>query len=200
MDTVSIAPPSARDRRRAAAFVVLGVCGVALLAVGLLAAVTAAAAIATRQFSPTAADGLIAAGSTVTADDGGIPAVAQLESSLREALRAASAAAEADGVRLDITSGWRSPAYQRWLFEEAVSTYGDAETAGRFVASAEDSTHVTGRAVDIGSGEGQRWLGAEGWRWGLCRVYENEPWHVERATEAGKACPPMLPDAAHARR
>lgn len=41
--------------------------------------------------------------------------------------------------------------------------------------------------VDIGPYDAAEWLAAYGARFGLCRVYANEPWHYE-----------LQPDAAHA--
>lgn len=190
--TAYVTPPS---RIRAATFVVLGVCVAALLAAVVLALVTASAAALARPFSPSAADGMIPEGATVTADDTSLPAVAQLAEPLRTALVDASAAAAAEGVRLDVTSGWRSTAYQRWLFDNAVETYGSEDVARQYVARTEDSTHVTGAAVDIGSPAAQEWLAERGAEWGLCRTYANEPWHFERATSPGSACPPALADA-----
>lgn len=184
-----------RDRRRAATFVVVGVCTAALLAVGVLATVTTAAATVARPFAPSEVDGLVPEGVSLTVADDAHPAIAQLEPSLRDALRAASEAAGIDGVRLEVTSGWRSGAYQRWLFEDAVRTYGDPETAGEYVAAPEDSTHVTGRAVDIGGDSAEQWLEARGWEWGLCRTYANERWHFERVGEPGGQCPDMVSDA-----
>jgi D-alanyl-D-alanine dipeptidase len=61
----------------------------------------------------------------------------------------------------------------------------------------EESTHVTGRAVDIAPREGAAWLEANGNRWGLCRTFDNEWWHFELQTLPGTPCPPRLPDAGH---
>ncbi len=135
--TAYVTPPS---RIRAATFVVLGVCVAALLAAVVLAVVTASAAALARPFSPSAADGMIPEGATVTADDASLPAVAR-----------------------------------------------------QYVARAEDSTHVTGAAVDIGSPTAQEWLAERGPEWGLCRTYANEPWHFERAASPGPRARPRSP-------
>jgi zinc D-Ala-D-Ala carboxypeptidase len=95
-----------------------------------------------------------------------------------------------------VSSGWRSAAYQQRLFDEAVRTYGSADVAAEFVATAAGSSHVTGEAVDIVPVDAQYWLIAHGWQWGLCQTYANEAWHFELATEPGGACPEMWTDAA----
>ncbi len=203
MHTITARPASrpathlvtAPSRVRAATFVALGVCLAALVAAVVLALVAASAAGASRTFSPSAADGLIPEGAAVGIEDASLPAVAQLTPALRQAMTDAAAEAATEGVTLDITSGWRSVAYQRWLFDSAVETYGDREVAGQYVAAPEDSTHITGEAVDIGSWDAQAWLAEHGSRFGLCRTYANEPWHFERAAEPGGACPAAVRDA-----
>jgi hypothetical protein len=40
------------------------------------------------------------------------------------------------------------------------------------------------------------WLIANGARFGLCRIYANELWHFELATDALGNCPPLLASAA----
>ena len=55
------------------------------------------------------------------------------------------------------------------------------------------SSHVTGRAVDIGPLEAQLWLMENGSSYGLCQMFTNERWHFELAT----SCPDMLPDASY---
>jgi hypothetical protein len=40
------------------------------------------------------------------------------------------------------------------------------------------------------------WLDKNGWRYGLCRPYENEPWHFEALTAPGTQCPPRALRAA----
>lgn len=105
---------------------------------------------------------------------------------LRNALKAAADA----GVELSVTSGWRSSARQQRLFDEAVARYGSRKAASRWVLPPGDSMHVGGRAVDVGPAAGMAWLEQNGWRWGLCRRYDNEPWHFEPLTRPGSACPP----------
>ncbi|MBF6435669.1 M15 family metallopeptidase [Nocardia cyriacigeorgica] len=103
--------------------------------------------------------------------------------------------AHAAGVPLSITSGHRTPAEQQALWEEGVRTHGSPEEARRWVLPPEESTHVTGNAIDVGPIEGAHWLEANGNRWGLCRTFDNEWWHFELATFPGTPCPPRVPDA-----
>ncbi len=188
------APLAPRPHIRPITLLGLGICVAALIA-ALVVALLAVVSAASRPFSPQTADGLIASGAAVSVTDEHLPAINRLEPALLQALQDASVAASAAGVVVDVTSGWRSVAYQEWLWSEAVDTFGDRETASRFVASPDSSAHVRGAAVDIGSLEGQIWLRDEGRAWGLCQTYGNEPWHFERATEPGGQCPPVLPDA-----
>lgn len=139
------------------------------------------------------ADGVVPDGTTVFDDT--IPAVAELDTGLLTALRAAAKDAAAYGVDFQVNSGWRSPAYQDRLLREAVGKYGSEEEAARWVATPETSPHVSGDAVDIGESDAQMWLFEHGAAYGLCPVYRNEPWHYELRTEAiGSRCPPMYAD------
>ncbi|WP_306364872.1 M15 family metallopeptidase [Nocardia sp. CC227C] len=107
----------------------------------------------------------------------------------------AAAEAHAQGVPLSITSGYRSPGEQQAMWEDGIATHGSPEEARRWVLPPEESTHVTGQAVDVGPREGAAWLEANGNRWGLCRTFDNEWWHFELATLPGMPCPARLPDA-----
>ncbi|MDT0306960.1 M15 family metallopeptidase [Streptomyces sp. DSM 44917] len=123
------------------------------------------------------------------------PGVARLDPELLRALRAAAADAAAEGVRLQVNSGWRSPAYQDRLLREAVAEYGSQEEAARWVATADTSPHVSGDAVDIGPSGSAQWLAGHGAAYGLCLVYRNEPWHFELRPEAsGGECPRLYAD------
>lgn len=159
--------------------------------------------------TPTRTPGLLAAGLLVVAgaallptDDGTLPAgtsasddghagVNRLDPALLTALRAATADAADDGVVLHVTSGWRSPEYQERLLRDAIATHGSAEAAARWVATPETSPHVTGDAVDVGPAAAAAWLADHGERYGLCRVYRNEPWHFELRPGG---CPPLYAD------
>ena len=126
----------------------------------------------------------------------GLPAIARLDPDLYDALVQAGIVAASDGIVLEVTSGWRSRAYQQRLFDEAVARYGSLEEARRWVASPDTSSHVTGDAVDIGPVDAQYWLISYGAQWGLCQIYANETWHFERATTPGGTCPALRADAA----
>lgn len=160
-------------------------------------AVTTATALGgLDEGAPGEADGRIG-DREVTIDDD-VPAVTRLDPELRAAVREASRAAEAEGIEVRLTSGWRSEAYQQSLLDEAVATYGSREEASRWVASPATSAHVTGDAVDVGPTDAAYWFAEHGARLGLCQVYGNEIWHYElRATTDG-TCPPPLPDGAAA--
>ena len=142
------------------------------------------------------ADGAIPAGTTVFDDD--IPGVANLDPALLGALRQAATAAAGDGVEFFVDSGWRSPAYQERLLQEAVSKYGSEREAARWVATPRTSPHVSGDAVDIGHSYATAWLSEHGAEYGLCQVYANESWHYELRPEAVEhGCPPMYADPTH---
>jgi hypothetical protein len=139
------------------------------------------------------AGGAVPDGTTVFDDE--VPGVAQLDPGLLGALRRAATDAAADGVELIVDSGWRSPAYQEQLLREAVSEYGSAEEAARWVATPKTSAHVSGDAVDIGPADAAAWLSDHGAAYGLCQIYGNEPWHYERRPEAiAHGCPSMYSD------
>jgi zinc D-Ala-D-Ala carboxypeptidase len=139
------------------------------------------------------ADGVVPDGVTVFDDD--VPAVANLDPALLGALRHAATDAANDGVELYVSSGWRAPAYQEQLLDEAVSEYGSEAEAARWVATPNTSAHVSGDAVDIGPASAAEWLSAHGAEHGLCQIYGNEPWHYELRPEAvDQGCPPMYAD------
>jgi D-alanyl-D-alanine carboxypeptidase len=130
--------------------------------------------------------------------DAETPDVANLDPALLDALRQAATDAEGGGVEFVVESGWRSPAYQERLFQEAVSKYGSAAEAARWVAPPNRSAHVSGDAVDIGPSEAAAWLSEHGAEYGLCQIYGNEPWHYELRPEAvDHGCPSMYADPTH---
>ncbi|MDF9876244.1 M15 family metallopeptidase [Cellulosimicrobium cellulans] len=120
-----------------------------------------------------------------------------LDPELERRFDAARAAADADGVELTLTSGWRTAAEQQRLVDAALERYGSAEEAHRWVLPPESSEHVAGLAIDVGPTDGALWLEQHGAEFGLCRTYANELWHFEAATEPGGTCPPMHDDASH---
>jgi LAS superfamily LD-carboxypeptidase LdcB len=139
------------------------------------------------------AEGALPAG--VTVFDDRYPGVANLHSDLLQPLREAATDAARDGVTFHVNSGWRSPAYQNQLRQEAVWKYGSETAAARWVATAATSAHVSGEAVDIGASDAMVWLSGHGARYGLCQIYRNEPWHYELRPEAvAHGCPPMYAD------
>ena len=147
----------------------------------------------TRHRAPGEADGVIPESVTVFDDE--IPAVANLNPDLLVALRKAATHAADDGVEFYVNSGWRSPEYQEQLLREAVSKYGSKTEAARWVATPDTSPHVSGHAIDIGHSDATAWLSKRGAEYGLCQIYNNEPWHYELRPEAvDHGCPPMYAD------
>ncbi|MFE6237357.1 M15 family metallopeptidase [Cellulosimicrobium sp. NPDC057862] len=120
-----------------------------------------------------------------------------LDPELERRFDAARSAADADGVELTLTSGWRTAAEQQELVDAALERYGSAEEAHRWVLPPESSEHVAGLAIDVGPTDGALWLEQHGAEFGLCRTYANELWHFEAAAEPGGTCPPMHDDASH---
>ena len=143
--------------------------------------------------APGAGDGALPERATVFEDD--LPGVARLDPALLGALRDAAIDAANDGIEIDVNSGWRSPAYQERLLDEAISRYGSQKEAARWVGTPETSAHVSGDAVDIGPSKAIAWLSRRGAMYGLCQIYRNEPWHFEqRSTAIEHGCPPMYAD------
>jgi hypothetical protein len=142
------------------------------------------------------ADGAVPEGTTVFDDD--VPGVANLDPALLRAVRRAATGAEGDGIELHVDSGWRSAAYQERLLREAISKYGSAEEAARWVASPQTSLHVSGDAVDLGPARATSWLARHGATYGLCQIYRNEPWHYElRPAAVDEGCPRPYADPSH---
>lgn len=124
--------------------------------------------------------------------------VDRLDPDLLVALRRMAAAARQDGVTFTVNSGWRTPEHQEELLREAVTTYGSAEEAARWVATPETSPHVSGDAVDLGPTSATSWLARHGAAYGLCQIYANEPWHYELRPDAARVgCPEMYADPTH---
>ena len=124
-----------------------------------------------------------------------VPAVTNLEPELLAALRSAAEAAAADGIEMRLNSGWRTPAYQDRLLQDAISEHGSAEQAARWVASPEESEHVSGEAIDVGPWQAAQWLSDHGAAHDLCQVYSNEAWHFElRPGASDGGCPLMYAD------
>ncbi len=189
---------STSSRRRLTAIV-----GAVLLAVALTVSVVLIGqqSLASASVVPTVApsslseaDGLIREEGAVSVFDD-TPAVTNLDSDLLAAVRAAASAAEHDGVRMHVNSGWRSADYQQVLRQDAVVEYGSEEEAARWVATPENSEHVSGDAVDLGPLAAQDWLSRHGADFGLCQIYANERWHFElRPAAPANGCPLMYDD------
>lgn len=96
------------------------------------------------------------------------------------------------GVRLWVTSGYRSRREQRWLYDRYRKGLGPkAARPGR-------SNHQRGLALDLVVGDvttpTYEWLASHACRFGFRRTVQSEPWHWEyrprttRAPEAGQDC------------
>jgi len=115
---------------------------------------------------------------------------------------AAQVAARELGHELAITSGYRSMEYQKFLFQSAVERHGSIADASKWVLPPEKSNHPWGLAIDVNyeledkkAKEGAAWLEKNGYKYGLCRRYENEWWHFEPLVTPGQTCPAMEPYA-----
>lgn len=205
---IRISPSTtARRRRRLGNALGVGILVVAVIATVAVAQSVAAASAGRPPFPGAASPVVTPALSALTDADGFIvesdavsvfderPGVSGLDPDLLAAVRAAAIAAENDGVRMQVNSGWRSPAYQAALLADAVERYGSAEEAARWVAIPERSAHVSGDAVDLGPVAAQDWLARHGAAFGLCPIYANEPWHFElRPAAVTNGCPLMYED------
>ncbi|MCZ2839567.1 VanZ family protein [Modestobacter sp. VKM Ac-2985] len=179
----------------------------ALLAAPLLLAATAGCSSAA---APAGAAGPpvqgVSRGDVMTAENGhvvdgeelsafaDVPALTHLDSALRAAVQDAARDATADGIRFHVSSGWRSAAYQQALFDAAVQRYGSPEAAREWVLRPDESSHVTGDAVDVGPTDAMSWLSQHGSDHGLCQTYANEMWHFELAVDRGGQCPAPATD------
>jgi D-alanyl-D-alanine carboxypeptidase len=151
------------------------------------------------KIGPAASDtvgGWLPDGRTLSPFDVSHPIVGWLDPLLLSAIQEAARAAAADGIDMEITSGWRSKGFQQRLFDDGVRTYGSVNAAREFVASPEVSKHVEGQAVDIAPVDADRWLIRNGSKFGLCQIYANEIWHFELAADEQGRCPPLKPNAA----
>jgi D-alanyl-D-alanine carboxypeptidase len=124
------------------------------------------------------------------------PIIAWLNPMLLKAVQDAARRAAAEGIDMQITSGWRSKGFQQRLFDAAVQNFGSVDIARQFVASPDVSKHVDGEAVDIAPVAADQWLIRNGAQFGLCQIYANEIWHFELAVDEHGRCPPLKPNAA----
>ncbi|MFF1904449.1 M15 family metallopeptidase [Kitasatospora sp. NPDC058218] len=188
-------------RRRRGRLVAGAVAVVALASAGVWAADSGTAGLRgitamISGASPGAEDGVIPEGTRLSPFDTEAPAVRKLDGPLLAALQQATVDARARHIEITVTSGWRSRDYQQGLLDRAVVEHGTLERARRFVNTPDASTHVSGKAVDVGPTDAAYWMAQYGPRYGLCQVYSNEVWHYELLTTPGGTCPAQLPDAA----
>lgn len=116
--------------------------------------------------------------------------------------KAAQAAAAKDGQKIYIVSGFRSLSRQKTLFDQAIRKYKSVDEASKWVAPPLVSHHPWGIAIDVNYPDepvGAGWLEAHGYKFGLCRVFENEWWHFEPVIAPGWKCPPLVPDARYSK-
>lgn len=124
------------------------------------------------------------------------PEPGTIDPALSRAFGKAQVAARTAGLDLQVTSGFRSTATQRRLYDRAIAKYGSPEMARRWVLPPTESAHVKGLAVDVGPRAAASWLEKRGVRYGICRRYVNEWWHFERlAPDIGQPCPALEPHA-----
>ncbi|TWD79566.1 D-alanyl-D-alanine carboxypeptidase-like protein [Kribbella amoyensis] len=146
-----------------------------------------------RDGPATAADGVLP--DRASPFDKSLPGISKLDPALLRAVQRAAKAMAMDGITLHVNTGWRSTTYQEQLLKKAIRKYGSEEEARKFVATPEESKHVTGDAVDLGPTAADDWLIRRGARFGLCQTLANERWHFELKTEPGGKCPPPVADA-----
>lgn len=116
-------------------------------------------------------------------------------------LLAMNEAARRDGIKLVISSTYRTYEYQKGLYERYVENYGQEE-ADRFSARPGTSQHQLGTAVDFGSITKEiaetpqgRWLAEHAWEFGFSLSYPKgmeeltgymwEPWHFRYISRTG---------------
>lgn len=135
---------------------------------------------------------------SATVFDDSVSAVAHLDPDLLKAFRTAATDAADAGIEFQVNSGWRSADYQNQLLRDAVSKFGSEHEAARWVATPKTSPHVSGDAVDIGRNDAVAWLSQHGAAYGLCQIYDNEPWHFELRPDAkDSGCPTTYADPTH---
>lgn len=153
------------------------------------------ALVGTAVMVGVAVAGATGTGTAAPVATGSAAGSAGLDPLLAAAYSLAEQQAHEQGVPLEIVSGYRTRAEQQQLWDEGIATYGSPEAARRWVLPPDESTHVTGHAIDVGPQQGAQWLQDNGNRFGLCRTFVNEWWHFELQTFPGGTCPPMVPDA-----
>lgn len=111
----------------------------------------------------------------------------QIRADAAEAWNRMAAAAQADGITLAPSSGYRSYEHQNRLWQGALAKYGSASAARKWVAPPGNSNHGWGIAVDEGviyndrspSNPHYRWLSQNANRFNFYQRMSWEPWHWE---------------------
>ena len=110
----------------------------------------------------------------------------QLRADAAAAFLRMQAAAAADGVNIQVSSGYRSYTHQNNLFQNALRKYGSRAAARKWVAPPGSSNHGWGIAFDEGTIYGgkertrqYRWLNANAAKYGFWQRMSWEPWHWE---------------------
>lgn len=99
---------------------------------------------------------------------------AEVELKTARAFIAMRDAAAADGIVLEIRSGWRDFERQAWLYEAWRRGVGNKAARPGY------SNHQAGRALDIYLDEANfAWLERNARRFGFRRTVRGEPWHWE---------------------
>ena len=108
------------------------------------------------------------------------------------------AAARADGVKMQVRSGYRSYATQKSVYESALKTYSSVEQAKLYNAPPGASEHQSGLSADMWDGANRgyafrgtptdTWLAANAYKYGFIirypkgktpiTGYMDEPWHL----------------------
>lgn len=131
-----------------------------------------------RSVTGAAATGANAAGAQAaawTATTGG------LNPEFGRRLEAMISDASSSGLKIGITSGFRSTERQAQLWADAVAKYGSESAARKWVAPPGSSNHNRGLAADLSysSPDAKSWAHDNAGRYGLSFPLNNEAWHVE---------------------
>jgi hypothetical protein len=86
--------------------------------------------------------------------------------------------------QLGVSSGYRSPARQAQLYQQALQKYGSPAAARQWVAPPGNSQHNKGNAADLKylSPQAKSWVKENAPSYGLSFPLGNEPWHIELST------------------
>lgn len=95
-------------------------------------------------------------------------------------------AAMPDGMRVAVTSGFRTVEEQTKLWAAAVQKYGSEQEARKWVAPPGNSAHNRGEAADLqfNSDGARQWAHDNAQFFGLKFPMQNEPWHIQLDTNA----------------